>query len=115
MAKADVISTHVLDTLMGRPAAGMQVQLFRLEGDRAELESTATTNEDGRVPELSVKPLRQGKYRIVFDVAGYAAGRGLEPGFFAAFSADMEIRDVSRCYHIPLILSPHSGMTYLGS
>jgi 5-hydroxyisourate hydrolase len=115
MANKNVISTHVLDTRLGRPATGMRVQLYRLEGSGSELETTAATNDDGRVSELSSAPLRPGRYRIVFDVAGYAESQGDDPSFFAALAAEIEIRDVSRRYHVPLILSPHSCMTYLGS
>jgi 5-hydroxyisourate hydrolase len=115
MAKSPVISTHVLDTRVGRPASGLEVRLYTLEDDLPVLESTATTDQDGRISALSTEPLRPGKYRIVFDVASYAAGQGLEAGFFAALAADIDIRDVNRSYHVPLILSPHSCMTYLGS
>lgn len=115
MSNSPVISTHVLDTQFGRPAAGVEVMLYSLEEDLPVLESTAVTDQDGRVAELSTEPLRPGRYRIVFDVAGYAAAHGSDPGFFAALSADIDIQDMSRNYHVPLILSPHSCMTYLGS
>jgi 5-hydroxyisourate hydrolase len=115
MANRPVISTHVLDTGSGQPAAGLEVRLFRLDGETVRLESTAKTDPDGRIATLSSEPLRAGRYRIVFDVAGYATSRGLDPSFFAALLAEIDVRDVSRNYHVPLILSPHSCMTYLGS
>ena len=56
-----------------------------------------------------------GAYRIEFDLGGYARAQGREPGFFSRFTTDFEIQDVARSYHVPLIVSPHSGITYLGS
>ena len=115
MDKSPVVSTHVLDTRIGRPASGLEIRFYSLEDDLPVLESTATTDQDGRVPALTTEPLQPGKYRIVFDVASYAVKQGLDASFFTALSVDIDIRDVDRSYHVPLILSPHSCMTYLGS
>lgn len=109
------ISTHVLDTRTGRPAAGVSVELFRIDGEKAILESSGETNADGRIADLTSGPLRQGTYRIVFHVAGYARKQGLDADFFAVFSTEFLVGDTERRYHVPLILAPYSCMTYLGS
>ena len=98
MASAS-LSTHVLDTGTGRPAAGIQVRLYR--GD--ELGAHADTAADGRIGDLG-RDLDPGLYRIVFTMAG---------AFFS--SAAFEIRLHDGHYHVPLLLSPYSCVTYRGS
>jgi 5-hydroxyisourate hydrolase len=115
MAQTPTISTHVLDTGLGRPARGVSVTLYRVNGAIATPVGSAVTDEDGRVRALLDAALEAGAYRIEFDLAGYARAQGRDAGFFARFATDFEVRDTSRSYHVPLIVSPHSGMTYLGS
>lgn len=98
MAQAS-LSTHVLDTGTGRPASGIHVRLYR--GD--ELITHADTGADGRVAELG-RDLEPGLYRLVFDVKG---------AFFSA--AAFEIRIEEGHYHVPLLVSPYSCVTYRGS
>jgi 5-hydroxyisourate hydrolase len=115
MAQTSTISTHVLDTGLGRPARGVPVTLYRVNGAAATRIGSALTDDDGRVRALLDGALEPGAYRIEFDLAGYARAQGRDPGFFARFATDFEVRDASRSYHVPLLLSPHSGITYLGS
>ena len=96
-----MISTHVLDTELGRPAAGMQVALYRGE----ELVSLKETDEDGRIAELA-QTLEPGEYRLVFHVGG---------GFFEKVELTIAIADVHRHYHVPLLVSAYQCTTYRGS
>ena len=102
------ISTHVLDTGLGRPAAGIHVTLYRLADDGKPVRMTqALTDEDGRIHDLLERPLTAGDYRLDFNL-----GRG---GFFERLTVDLHITDVKRSYHVPLLISPFSMSTYRGS
>ena len=109
MAQASpTISTHVLDTGTGRPAAGIHVTLYRLADDGKPIRMTqALTDDDGRIHDLLERPLTAGDYRLDFNL-----GRG---GFFERMSVDLHVTDASRSYHVPLLLSPFSMTTYRGS
>jgi len=108
------ISTHVLDTERGAPAAGIRVTLYRLDVGAAPIRMTqALTDDDGRVRDLLGRPLAAGAYRLEFDVA-----RGVDEdsaAFFTKMSVDVAIEDTSRSYHVPLLLAPFSMTTYRGS
>jgi 5-hydroxyisourate hydrolase len=109
------ISTHVLDTERGAPAAGIRVTLYRLDVGAAPIRMTqALTDDDGRVRDLLGRPLTPGDYRLEFDVArrGDDAAGG---GFFTRMSVDLSIADTSRSYHVPLLLAPFAMTTYRGS
>jgi 5-hydroxyisourate hydrolase len=102
------ISTHVLDTETGRPAAGIHVTLYRLVDDGQPMRLTqAMTDDDGRIRDLLERPLTAGDYRLEFGL-----GRG---GFFERISLDLHIADTSRSYHVPLLMAPFSVTTYRGS
>lgn len=115
------LSTHVLDTMHGTPAAGMGVELYTTEGDRATLVKAFHLNSDGRNPDgllYDNSSLQRGTYRLVFDVAGYFAARGVtlpEPNFLNRVSLDFGVADTSQHYHVPLLVSPWSYSTYRGS
>ena len=115
------LSTHVLDTMHGCPAAGMQVALYTTEGERATLVKRLTLNSDGRNPDGPLydnASLKVGTYRLVFDVAGYFKARGVqlpEPNFLNQVSLDFGVADASAHYHVPLLVSPWSYSTYRGS
>ena len=98
------LSTHVLDTARGEPAAGVNVTL---EHDGAVL-STATTDADGRVKDFG--PVAAGRYRLVFDTAGYLG----PDAFFPSVTVEFTIT-TNRHYHVPLLLSPFGYSTYRGS
>jgi 5-hydroxyisourate hydrolase len=109
------ITTHVLDTALGRPAAGVRVRLERMAGDPVEI-GTASTDQDGRAGDLGPAEVEPGTYRLVFDTAGYRAAQ--EPGeeaFFPEVTVTFTIRDAGRHYHVPLLLSPFGYSTYRGS
>jgi 5-hydroxyisourate hydrolase len=102
------ISTHVLDTEHGLPAPGIHVTLYRLVDDGRPLRLTqATTDDDGRVRDLLDRPLTAGDYRLDFGL-----GRG---GFFERLSIDIHVTDVTRSYHVPVLMAPYSITTYRGS
>jgi hydroxyisourate hydrolase len=103
------ISTHVLDTERGVPAAGVKVRLFRLIDDGAELSAgQGATDPDGRIANLLKGTLIAGDYRLIFWVGGHG-------GFFERIALDLHIEDVNRSYHVPLLLAPYSLTAYRGS
>lgn len=113
-----MISTHVLDTARGRPAAGVSVILERLSTDAAAAREFArgTTDEDGRVQELlpAGTALEVGDYRLTFDTHAYFAASGVE-AFYPSVSVVFTVRDASQHHHVPLLLSPYGYSTYRGS
>lgn len=117
------ISTHVLDTERGAPATGVAVTLYRLSDEGRPLRLTqALTDSDGRVRDLLERPLVVGQYRLEFDLrraglGGGAAEAGEEESepFFRRLSLDLHIHDVTRSYHVPLLLAPFSVTSYRGS
>jgi 5-hydroxyisourate hydrolase len=115
------LSTHVLDTMHGTPAAGMQVALYRTEGEVASLLKRLVLNQDGRNPNgllIDNNNLQRGNYRLVFEVAGYFKTRGVslpEPNFLGQVNLDFGIADPQQHYHVPLLVSPWSYSTYRGS
>lgn len=111
------ITTHVLDTSRGLPAAGVPVRLERRgEGDRWEPVGADRTDADGRAIALlgAGEGLRKGTYRLVFDTASYFAASGVE-GFFPEVPVVFEVRDPARAHHVPLLLNPFGYSTYRGS
>ena len=114
------LSTHVLDTMHGCPAAGMVVSLFSTQGDEATLLQRLVLNHDGRTdaPLFDNASLRKGTYRLTFDVAAYFKARGVvlpEPNFLDRVSLDFGIAHADQHYHVPLLVSPWSYSTYRGS
>jgi 5-hydroxyisourate hydrolase len=117
------LSTHVLDTMHGCPAAGMTVKLYTttLDGSQATLVKSMTLNADGRNPDgllFDHDSLKVGSYRLVFDVAAYFKSIGVslpEPNFLNLVSLDFGIAHADEHYHVPLLVSPWSYSTYRGS
>ncbi len=107
------LTTHVLDTAQGRPGAGIEVKLYRLEGETGTLIASATTNRDGRTdaPLLEGAEFRTGTYQLVFHVGAYFRSQG----FLDAVPVRFKIADASAHYHVPLLCSPWSYTTYRGS
>ena len=103
------LSTHVLDAARGWPAAGVAVRLQR--GGR--LLAGGHTDADGRIPEL-VADLPVGTYQLTFDTGDYLAGTG-RPVFYPEVTVTFTVTDAARHHHVPLLLSPFSYSTYLGS
>lgn len=114
------LSTHVLDTMHGGPAAGMQVALYTTAGDEATLVKQFTLNADGRsdAPLYDNSSLTVGTYRLVFDVAAYFKSRKVqlpEPNFLNRVALDFGVAHTDQHYHVPLLVSPWSYSTYRGS
>ena len=114
------LSTHVLDTMHGCPAAGMAVSLYTIAGDTATLVRALVLNHDGRSdgPLYDNHSLKTGTYRLVFDVAGYFKAKGVdlpEPNFLGKVSLDFGVAQTDQHYHVPLLVSPWSYSTYRGS
>ena len=102
------LTTHVLDTANGRPAAGVPIELFRLDG-RRPLKAVATT-ADGRTDEPLLTELEVGRYELLFFVGGYFG-----EGFLDEVPIRFRIDDADAHYHVPLLVSPWSYSTYRGS
>jgi hydroxyisourate hydrolase len=110
------ISTHVLDTENGRPAAGVHVTLYKLgEDDRPIRLTQALTDADGRIRDLLERPMSPGDYRLEFILSGRTVAEADDDRFFRRISIDLRVEDVSRSYHVPLLLAPFSMTTYRGS
>jgi 5-hydroxyisourate hydrolase len=115
------LSTHVLDTMHGRPAAGMAVELHAVRGGVPTLVRRFVLNEDGRSPDGPLYKdgdLQAGTYRLVFDVAAYFRALRVdlpEPPFLDRVQLDFGIAHPAQHYHVPLLASPWSYSTYRGS
>ena len=107
------VTTHVLDTGLGQPAAGVPVRLVHVSSDGASDVDTAVTDADGRVPELGPDELDPGTYQLVFDTAAYADATG-QRCFFPEVTLTFLVADASH-HHVPLLLSPFAYSTYRGS
>jgi len=109
------ITTHVLDTARGRPAAGVPVLLEQRAGSEEWVErGRGTTDADGRIKDLVSGPLVVGVYRLTFDTAVYFRSLKLE-GFYPYVEIVFEVRDPAQHHHVPLLLSPFGYSTYRGS
>lgn len=115
------LSTHVLDTMHGTPAAGMAVALYRTDGPQATCLKSFVLNADGRNADgllIGHEDLQCGTYRLTFDVAGYFKALGVvlpEPNFLNQVSLDFGVGAPGQHYHVPLLVSPWSYSTYRGS
>ncbi|HEY3991657.1 MAG TPA: hydroxyisourate hydrolase [Ktedonobacteraceae bacterium] len=120
-----MLTTHVLDTMHGLPAVGLQIQLWRLtalgaEQELRELLITTRTNNNGRTEEplLQGEALLPGDYELMFSVGEYFAARQIalpDPPFLNSVPVRFGIADASAHYHVPLLVSPWAYSTYRGS
>ena len=113
------LTTHVLDTASGRPAAGLAITLYRLDGDTRTKVKRVTTNEDGRcdAPLLQGEEFLPGRYELVFEAGDYlrASGAALpDPAFLDVVPIRFGMADHAH-YHVPLLISPYGYSTYRGS
>ena len=108
------LSTHVLDTAHGRPAAGVAIELARLTGGSRAVLRTTETNADGRTdaPLLAAGQLEVGSYELVFGVGAYFAP---EPSFYDEITVRFVVHYPGQPHHVPLLVSPWSYSTYRGS
>lgn len=114
------LTTHVLDTSLGRPGQGIRIEVYRLEGQSRILLKEVTTNEDGRcdAPILEGEAFTEGQFELVFHVGDYLGRQGVEadgPRFLDVIPLRFGVADASQHYHVPLLLSPYSYSTYRGS
>ncbi len=120
MAEGGFLTTHVLDTARGVPAAGMAIWLYRVSGNSHARIAEAVTNADGRTdaPILPTGSFRTGGYELVFHVGDYLRANGLaspEPLFLDQVPVRFGINDAASHYHVPLLVSPYGYSTYRGS
>lgn len=110
------ITTHILDTSLGRPAAGVRVELhFALSAGEWTRVGAGTTNDDGRARDLmGAAPLAAGTWRLTFHVAEYFARSG-RTAFYPEVQVTFAVADAAQHYHVPLLLNPFGYSTYRGS
>lgn len=115
------LSTHVLDTMLGRPAGGMRVVLRRLSADGASAVITEVlTNAEGRTdgPLIPAEAFTPGVYELAFHVGDYFKALGIvlpEPAFLDVVPVRVGLADTDAHYHVPLLVSPWAYSTYRGS
>ena len=114
------LSTHVLDTVSGRPAVGVAIELFELSGEQVHRIGRAVTNGDGRTdaPLIADRPLPIGRYELRFAVGDHFRSRGIEQGdppFLDIVPLRFSIAEPEAHYHVPLLCTPWSYSTYRGS
>jgi 5-hydroxyisourate hydrolase len=113
------LTTHILDTALGRPAKGLKIELWSLDAGPSLLK-TVVSNQDGRVdsPLLDGDDFKAGRYELRFHAGDYlrATGAALsDPPFLDVIPLRFGIADKSEHYHVPLLLSPYGYSTYRGS
>jgi 5-hydroxyisourate hydrolase len=119
MASAGRLTTHVLDTALGKPAAGMKLALYRVSGNSRRKLKEAVTDGDGRcdAPLLEGKDFQPGQYKLIFFAGDYLRAAGI-PLPETLFLDQIPIRfgmAEEKHYHVPLLLSPFGYSTYQGS
>ncbi len=107
------VTTHILDTGAGRPAAGVAVVLYANDGGSWTQLASSTTDADGRAKDLGPEELAPGNYRLNFATGDYYAGSGTAT-FFPEVDLVFEVTGPEH-YHVPLLLSPFAYSTYRGS
>jgi len=109
------ITTHVLDTSLGKPASGVKVTLSVRDPVGFRELARAETDADGRIRQfLPDAPLERKTYQLVFDTAAHFRESG-RPAFFERVTLEFVVSDLSAHYHVPLLLTPFGYSTYRGS
>jgi 5-hydroxyisourate hydrolase len=110
-----MITTHVLDTALGRPGKGIAIELEREDSGVWHLIGGGVTDDDGRLRTLTpAGPVQPATYRIRFQTAAYFAAQNTQ-GFFPVVEIQFTVVDGNAHYHVPLLLSPYGYSTYRGS
>ena len=114
------LTTHVLDTAQGRPAAGVRIEVFTLGPEGRRRVAGAVTNADGRcdAPLIAARDLRCGRYELEFHVGAYFAASGAalpDPPFLDVVPIAFGVASEDAHYHVPLLVSPYGYATYRGS
>lgn len=110
-----MITTHILDTTLGKPARGVNIWLEKQQGAEWKRLGEGKTDDDGRLKTLTPPgPVEPGVFRIRFDTAGYFASTGTK-GFYPYVEVVFEITDGAAHYHVPLLVNPWGYSTYRGS
>ena len=117
--KAGRLTTHVLDTASGKPAAGLKIALYRVSGNSHKKLKDVVTNADGRcdAPLLEGKDFKAGQYELVFFAGDYLRAAGVtlaEPAFLDQVPIRFGLAEETH-YHVPLLISPYGYSTYRGS
>lgn len=111
-----MITTQVLDTAVGGPAAGVTVILEIRQASEWSPVARGTTDEAGRLMTLTESwPLAPGTYRLTFDIGSYHRTLGVSVPFFPEVKISFNVRDTTETYHVPLLLSPFGYSTYRGT
>lgn len=111
------LTTHVLDTARGKPAEGLRIDLYRVEGGTLHHLKTTETNDDGRcdAPLLSGDTMKAGTYELHFHAGDYLGRTGDGPMFLDSIPIRFGLADETAHYHVPLLVSPYGYSTYRGS
>lgn len=114
------LTTHVLDTARGKPAAGVKIMLYRVSGNSHRKIAETVTNADGRTdaPMLTGKDFTAGSYELVFCAGDYLRATGQAEGdllFLDEIPIRFGVPDAAQHYHVPLLISPFAYSTYRGS
>ena len=111
------LSTHVLDTTIGKPASDVEIKLYKKIAGKFELIKTRKTNSDGRCDDalLENEELEEGAYELEFDVSTYFESKNIKSTFLQDVVIRFHIDDKTQNYHVPLLITPFSYSTYRGS
>jgi len=114
------LTTHVLDTVHGKPGQGIQIDLYKIVDNESILLSSNTTNKDGRcdAPLLEGDAFQAGVYELDFHIGDYFSGLGVAqavPSFLDVVTLRFGVADPTQHYHVPLVATPWSYSTYRGS
>ena len=108
------ISTHILNASLGKPAAGVFVELFKQTSQGDVSVDKQLTDADGRIKAFAIDSFTPGNYQLIFYIADYFQSLEIE-SFYPKVCIDFTVSDIHQHYHVPLLISPFSYSTYRGS